>query len=75
MDVELVAQLLLPLIAQMRRTQDAKPPSVTAGEQLRCDQSRFDRLADANVICDQHSNDIKPQRHDHRDKLIWSWPD
>jgi hypothetical protein len=56
--MKLVAQFLLPLIAQVRRTKDAEPSSITAGEQFRRDQSRFDRLANANVICDQHANDI-----------------
>src|SRR5208283_1670457 len=51
MNMEFIAQLLLPLITQKGRAQDAKATSITAGKQLRCDQSCFNRFADANVIC------------------------
>ena len=54
-DVELARKLFLPLLGQMWRAQDHQPPGLSAGQELGRDQAGFDRLADADVVRDEHS--------------------
>jgi hypothetical protein len=52
-DRELLAKRSLPLVAEVRRAEDAEPAGKTAIEQLARDHCRLDRLADADVVGDQ----------------------
>ena len=69
-DRELLAKLALPLIAEMRGSENAKSPCDSAIEQLARDHPRLDRLADADVVRDQQPHRIKPQGHDERHELV-----
>ena len=54
-DVELARQFLLPLLGQVRRAKDHQPPGLSACQELGRDQAGLDRLADADVVRDEHS--------------------
>src|SRR5207253_500775 len=51
-DHELLTNLALPLVAEMRGSENAKSPCNSAIKELARDHPRLDRLADADVICD-----------------------
>jgi hypothetical protein len=70
LQVELLGQLPLPLIAQVGRAQHTHPPDLAAVEQLAGDQQRFDRLAHAHVVGDQQADWVQPQRHQQGHELI-----
>jgi hypothetical protein len=36
---------------------------------------RFDRFADPNVVRDEQTHDVLPERHDQGNNLIGSWPE
>ena len=69
-DVELVAQLHLPLLGQMRRAQHAQPLGVALGDQLRRDQRGLDGLAHPDVIRDEKPDRVQAQRHQQRHDLV-----
>ena len=58
-DVELLAQLAHPLIDQMRRTKHGEAVDFATIQHLAQDHPRLDGLADANVVRDQHTLDLK----------------
>jgi hypothetical protein len=68
--VELLGQLALPLFGELGGTQDRQPPGLTAIEQLAGDEARFDGLSNPDIVGDQQSDRIKPERHEERDELI-----
>jgi hypothetical protein len=51
-EVELVSHLGLPLPGQVRWAQHGQALHVAPIEEFACDQERFDRLANADVVCD-----------------------
>ena len=67
---ELVGELGLPLVAQMRWAQYGEPPGDAAVEQLARDQRRLDRLAHADIVGDQQAHWIEPQGQEQRDELV-----
>ena len=69
-DVELLGQLLLPLLGQVRRAQHAHALRVALLQQLLGDQGRFDRLADADVVGDQQADRVELERHQQRHQLV-----
>ena len=69
-DVELVAQLGLPLLGEVRRAEHGQASRLAAVEQLAGDQAGFDGLADADVVGDQEPNRVELQRHQQRDELV-----
>ena len=71
-DHKLLTKLALPLVAEMRGSENPKSPCDSAIKELTRDHPSLDCLADADVIRDQQPNRIKPQRHDERDKLVGS---
>ena len=58
-EVELVAQLGLPLLGEVRRAEHGEPLDLAAVEQLAGDQQRLDRLADADVVGDQEADRVE----------------
>ena len=69
-DVELFAQLGLPLLCQMRRAEYGQALGVSLGHELRRDQSGFDGLADAHVVSDEKTHWVEAQRHQQRHELV-----
>lgn len=61
-DVELVAQLGVPLFGQMRRTEHGRAVDLPTVEEIARDESRLDGLADPHVVGDQKPHQIEPQR-------------
>jgi len=69
-DTELVLQLLLPLVAQIRRAQDAHATDIAPVEQFAHNQARLDRLANPDVIRDQQAHRLLLQGHHQRHELV-----
>jgi hypothetical protein len=69
-EAKLVFDLLLPLVAEVRRAEDAGAGDLSAVEQFAGDEQRFDGLADADVVGDEHAHGVEPQRHQQRDELV-----
>ena len=69
-DVELLGQLLLPLLGQVRWAQHAHALRVALLQQLLGDQGRLDRLADADVVGDQQAHRVELERHQQRHQLV-----
>ena|SRR5437868_1592316 len=55
-DVEFRGELTLPLLRQMRRTKNAQARDLPSVQHLAGNQARFHRLANANIIRDQHTH-------------------
>jgi hypothetical protein len=51
--MELIAQLYLPLFRKVRRAEDGQPFDLTAVDEFSRYKARFDRLANAYVVCDK----------------------
>ena len=75
LDVELGADFLLPLFAEVREADDGEAFYLPAFQKFPDDEERFDGLADADVIRDQESHGILPERHDQRDDLVSARPE
>ena len=69
-DADLVADFLLPLVAEMRQADDGEAVDVPAFEQFANDQQGLDGFADANVIRDEQADRFLSQRHDQWHHLI-----
>jgi hypothetical protein len=69
-EVEFLAEFLLPLLAQIGRAENAEVFEFTTIQQLADDEQSLDGFADANVIGDEHPNRVEPQGHEQRDKLV-----
>ena len=69
-DVELLRELALPLLGQVRRAQDGDAADLAAVEQLAGDEARLDGLADADVVGDEHAHRVELQRHHQRYELV-----
>src|SRR5262245_971460 len=54
----------------MRRAQDRKAVRLAAVDQLAQDEAGFDRFADTDIVGDQESYDIEPERHQERHQLV-----
>ena len=70
LDVELLRELALPLLGQMRRAEHRDSTDLAAIEQLPRDETRFDGLPDADVVRDEHAHRIELERHHQRHELI-----
>ena len=62
-DAELLREFLLPLLAEMRRTDDRKAFDLAAVEQLPGDEARLDGLANADVVGDEQPDGVQLQCH------------
>src|SRR5579863_9782640 len=67
---EFLGELLRPLIAQVRWTQDQHAPDKATVEHLARDHARFDRLANADIVCDQQAYGIELQGENKRQELV-----
>src|SRR5690606_38372204 len=63
-------KLLLPLLAEVRRTDHGKALYLTPIEQFTGNESRFDGLADADIVGNQEPQGIELERHQQRHKLV-----
>src|SRR6202163_4473073 len=70
-DVELFGKLVLPLFAQVRRTQHTQPLSITPVQEFTDNHARFDCLADPDIVGYEQPHRVQAESHDQRDKLIW----
>ena len=70
LDVELVADLLLPLVAEVRQADDGEPPDAAPLHEFAGEQQRLDRLTDAHVVGDQEADGLLPERHHERHDLV-----
>src|SRR5437016_5693891 len=71
--MELVPQLMLPLLTEMGRTEHGEPPDLTSVIQLARDQSRFNRLPDTHIVPDQDPYGVLTERHQEWNELIGPW--
>ncbi|MNZ26331.1 hypothetical protein D3C78_435190 [compost metagenome] len=69
-DVELALQLLLPLLAQVRRAKHGEALDLTPVEHFPGDQPGLDGLADTHVVGDQQADHLVLQGHQQRHQLI-----
>ena len=69
-DVELLRQLALPLLGQVRRAQHGDAADLAAVEHLAGDEACLDGLADADVVGDEHAHRVELQRHHQRHELV-----
>lgn len=69
-DVELLRQLGLPLLGQVRRAEDSQPAHLAPVEQFPRHQRRLDGLADAHIVGDQQADRVELERHQQRHKLV-----
>src|SRR5699024_5157911 len=69
-DVELGAELGLPLVGQGRRTQHGQAGGVPLGQEFGGDQARFDGLADTDVVTDEHAYGRLAQCHEQWHQLV-----
>lgn len=68
--VEFFAELLLPLLAEVGRAEDAEALDFSAVPELPGDEEGFDGLADADVVCDEEADGVEAQGHEKRDELV-----
>ena len=69
-EVELLRQLPLPLLRQVRRAEHRDPADLAAIEQLARDEARLDGLADAHVVGDEQAHRVEPEGHHQRHELV-----
>jgi hypothetical protein len=67
---EMTPKLSLPLVAEVRRAEDADAVDFPTVEQFARNQQGLDGLSDTHVIGNQHSHRIEPERHEERDELV-----
>lgn len=69
-EAEFLAQLLLPLLAEVRRTEHTERLDLPAIEHFAGDEQGFDCFADAHVIGDEHPDGVQAQGHEEGDELV-----
>ena len=69
-DVELVAQLGLPLLGEVRRAEHREPLRVPWSSSSRAISAGLDRLADPDVVGDQQPDGVQLERHQQRHELV-----
>lgn len=70
LDPELVSELGLPLVAEVRRAQDGQAPDSASVQQFPRDHGRLDRLADADVIGYEEPDRGVSESEEKRDELV-----
>lgn len=71
-NAELVPQFVLPLLAQMRRTQNSDALGGASVQQFARHQAGFDGFSHAHVVCDEHADGVHFQGHRQGDVLVWA---
>jgi hypothetical protein len=69
-EVEFGAHLLFPLGGKVRGTENGEPLGSPKSEHLGCDQEGRGGLSGTDVVRDEETDRIKPQRHHERDQLV-----
>ena len=69
-DMELAAEFVRPLLAEMRRAEHSNTTHDSSIQQFTGNHSRLDGLAHADVISDQQAHWIQAQRHQQGDILV-----
>jgi hypothetical protein len=72
-NVELGLKLGLPLVAKVRWANHAQATSIASVEHFSCDEPGFYRLADADVVRDEHPHRVELERHDEWHELVGAW--
>ncbi len=72
-NVKLVVQLALPLFGQIGGTQHRHALNFATVEEFPCNQRRFHRFANPDIIRNQQTHGIEPKCHQQRNKLIGTW--
>src|SRR5690625_2578131 len=72
-EMDLVAQLCLPLRGKVGRAQDRETLYLAAVIKFTGDQAGFDGLPDTDVIGNKQAHRVEPQRHQKWNQLIRSW--
>ena len=75
LQVELLREFPLPLLAERGRAEYAKALDLASIEQLAGDEERLDGFPDAHIVGDQHADGVEPERHQQRHKLVDARPD
>ena len=70
LDIELLADLALPLVAEVWQADHGKASDPAALQEFAHQQERLDRLTDTNIISDEEAHDLLAQRHDQRHQLV-----
>ncbi len=70
LDVELVRQLRLPLLSEVRWAQHGQAPYLAAIKELAGHEPGFDRLADADVGGDEQADHVLLEGHEGRHELV-----
>ena len=73
-DVKLLCQFALPLLAQIGRAQHGQPSRHAAVQQLTSNQPSLDGLAHAHVVGNQQPHGLLSQRHHQRHELVGAGP-
>jgi hypothetical protein len=67
---ELLGELALPLLGQMRGAQNGDAADIAPVKHLAGDHTSLDGLADANVVREQEANGLQAQPHEQGDELV-----
>ena len=70
LDVELGADLLLPLFAEVGQTDHGETLDGAAFEHFADDEQGLDGFADADIVRDEESHGVLAERHDERHDLV-----
>jgi len=68
--VKLLAELLLPLVAEIGRAEDAQAADDAPLQQLAGDDESLDGLADADIVGDEQADRALAQGHEQRHELV-----
>jgi hypothetical protein len=74
-EIELFGKLLLPLIAEVWRAEDAETFDFSTIEHFAGDQKCLDGFSHPDVIGDEQPHRVDTEPHEERDKLVGAWPD
>src|SRR5689334_22217976 len=71
--MKLVLQFGLPLLSKLWWTQDSQTGYLATVDQFACNETGFNRLANAYVIGDQEAHRVEFERHEQRHQLVGAW--
>ncbi|GBD17441.1 hypothetical protein HRbin26_02362 [bacterium HR26] len=69
-EAELLAQLPLPLVAEVGRAEDGQATDLPALPEFAGDEPSFDRLAHPDVVGDEQPHRVEPESHQERHELV-----
>jgi len=68
--VQDVRQFLLPLVAEVRRTEDGDAANFAPGQEFARDEQRLNGLAHAHVVGDEEADGVEAEGHEEGDELV-----